>query len=121
MDFDQLGQAVVSLIILAGFVVQQWKARQRAEEVKLAASTEAKRVEARALEEAGKVAQRVTEAGNETRIALQEIHVMVDGRLDAALEEMHRLRDEIDGLKGDPPGTAAHDAGPAVLTDDIHP
>jgi hypothetical protein len=114
-DAGVIGQAILGVFIVIGFLAQQWKSHQRAAAVRLAAEMEAQRVATIAQYEASRVAEKVESAGNETRKQLQEIHVMVDGRLDAALREMHRLREEIDDLKGDKRGTKAQEAGPDTL------
>jgi hypothetical protein len=113
-----IGQAILGVFIVIGFLAQQWKSHQRAAAVRLAAEMEAQRVATIAQHEASKVAEKVERSSVETRKQLQEIHVMVDGRLDAALREMHKLREEIDDLKGDQRGTKARESGPDVLRGD---
>lgn len=121
MDFDQIGQAIVGLCILGGFVAQQLSARKRAETIKQTAQAEAARVAAVAQLEAANVAKKVDQAGTETREALHDINIMVDGRLDGLFAEVHRLQGEIDRLKGDAPGTAAHESGPQTYHGDDYP
>lgn len=93
MNVDQFGQGIVGLIIIIGVVVQRLEARRTAK----------------------KVASKVEEAATTTEKQLQEIHIMVDGRLDEALKKIHGLEARLDTARGDAPGTAAQEAGPPVL------
>jgi hypothetical protein len=115
MNYDMISQAILGVFIVGGFLVQQWKARQRAEEVKEAALAEAARVSAVAQLEAERVSTKVETAGQQTREQLREISVMVDGRLDNLITLVHDLEQEIDELKGNPPGTQAQEHGPHTL------
>jgi outer membrane murein-binding lipoprotein Lpp len=119
LDYNTVSQAILGAFIIGGFLVQHWKSRQRAQELKNEAAKTAAKVATVAQIEADQVRERVELTGTETRRQLREITVMVDGRLDSLIAEVHRVRSEIDELKGDSPGTSASKAGPQLLHDPL--
>jgi guanylate kinase len=85
VDFDyQIGQAVIGGLIIAGYVINQWQARAAAKKVATVTHNEAE-----------KVATRLEDTNREHSEKIEEIHVLVNDRLEQALREIADLKEQL--------------------------
>jgi hypothetical protein len=80
IDGTQIGQAIIGAVVVLGFVANRYTVTKKADQVAMVATEKADAVAAVALE-----------ASNEQKAKIQEVHVLVNSQMSAALERIDEL------------------------------
>jgi hypothetical protein len=80
IDGTQIGQALIGLVVILGFIANRYTVTKKADQVSRVATRKADEVAAVALE-----------ASNDQKAKIQEVHVLVNSQMSAALQRIDEL------------------------------